>query len=111
MSSYRCEIGFLLTFWIITAAACALITAAAARGKGYKESPWSVVGFVFGPLGLLAIAACPDLRTRRLLRIIGEGQSGVGEKLKNFDSPKPKYSRKGGMLGEMVDSLLKSNRD
>ena len=103
--------GLLLSFWIVTSAACALFTATAARGKGYKESPWSVVGFVFGPLGLLAIAACPDLRTRRLLRIIAEGQGDVGDKLRNFDTPEPKYSGRGGMLGEMVESLLKSNRD
>ena len=103
--------GLLLFFWLVTAAACALFTAAAARGKGYNESPWSVIGFVFGPLGLLAIAACPDLRSRRLLRMIAEGQSGVGEKLKAFDAPTPEYSGKGGMLGEMVESLMKSNRD
>ena len=102
---------FLVFFWLITAAACALFTAVAARGKGYNESNWSVVGFVFGPLGLLAIAACPDLRSRRLLRMIAESQSGAGDKLKAFDAPNPKYSGEGGMLGEMVESLLKTNRD
>ena len=101
----------LLFFWLVTAAACALFTAVAARGKGYNESNWSVVGFVFGPLGLLAIAACPDLRSRRLLRMIAESQSGSGDKLKAFDSPTSKYSGEGGMLGEMVESLLKTNRD
>ncbi|AHF64647.1 hypothetical protein Syncc8109_2324 [Synechococcus sp. WH 8109] len=103
--------GLLLFFWLVTSAACALFTAAAARGKGYNDSSWSVIGFVFGPLGLLAIAACPDLRSRRLLRMIAEGQSGAGDKLQAFDSPTPKYSGEGGMLGEMVESLLKTNRD
>ena len=78
MRRYQREMGLLLFFWLVTVAACALFTAAAARGKGYNDSSWSVIGFVFGPLGLLAIAACPDLRSRRLLRMIAESQSGAG---------------------------------
>ena len=102
---------FLMFLWVGLAASCALFTALAARGKGYNESNWGIVGFVFGPLGLLAIAACPDLRTRRLLRFIAESQSGAGDKLRAFDSPEPRYSGGGGMFGEMVESLTKTNRD
>ena len=43
--------------------------------------------------------------------MIAESQSGAGDKLKAFDAPNPKYSGEGGMLGEMVESLLKTNRD
>jgi len=103
--------GFLVFFWLGLAASCALFTACAAQGKGYNESNWGVIGFLFGPLGLLAIAACPDLRTRRLLRLIAESQSGAADKLKAFDSPAAKYAGRGGMFGEMVSSLTKNNRD
>ena len=103
--------GFLVFLWAGLAASCALFTATAAEGKGYKEANWGVVGFLFGPLGLLAIAACPDLRTRRLLRVIAENQANAGDKLKAFDAPPAKYSGDGGMLGAMVESLLKPNRD
>ena len=103
--------GFVVFLWVGLAASCALFTALAARGKGYNDANWGVVGFIFGPLGLLAIAACPDLRTRRLLRMIAESQGDAGDKLKAFDSSTPKYSGNGGMLGEMVESLLKTNRD
>ena len=103
--------GFLVFLWAGLAASCALFTATAAEGKGYRASNWGVVGFLFGPLGLLAIAACPDLRTRRLLRVIAENQGDVGDRLKAFDAPPTKYSGDGGMLGEMVESLLRPNRD
>ena len=103
--------GFLLFLWLFSSAACALFTALAARGKGYKDSSWGIVGFIFGPLGLLAIAACPDLRSRRLLRIIAESQVDVTEKLSRFDAPEPKYSGEGGMVGEMLESLLINKRD
>ena len=101
----------LFFLWLISSAACALFTALAARGKGYKDSSWGIVGFVFGPLGLLAIAACPDLRSRRLLRIIAEAQVDVTEKLDKFDAPEARHSGEGGMVGEMLESLLKNKRD
>ena len=105
------DMGLFVFLWAVLAASCALFTATAAEGKGYKESSWGVVGLLFGPLGLLAIAACPDLRTRRLLRVIAENQSASGDKLKAFDAPPLEHSNDGGMLGTMVESLLKPNRD
>ena len=43
--------GFVVFLWVGLAASCALFTALAARGKGYNDANWGVVGFVFGPLG------------------------------------------------------------
>ena len=101
--------GILLFFWLFTAGSCALFTALAARDKGYNESNWGIGGFVFGPLALLAMAAMPDLRSRRLLRMIVESQGASTESLRDFDYPAPKPVGKGGVFGEIIDSVIRTD--
>ena len=107
---YRGVMTLLLIFWHITAAACALCTAVAAKARS-TTNPIGALSDWLLSYDLKAIAACPDRRNRRLLRMIAEGQSGVGDKLKAFYSPTPKDSGEGRMLGEMVLSLMKSNQE
>ena len=101
--------GALLFFWLFTAGSCALFTAFAPRDKGYNESNWGIGGFVFCPLALLAVAAMPDLRTRRLLRMIVESQGASPEALRDFDFPAHKPVGKDGVLGEIIDSVIRTD--
>ena len=102
------EIIFLV--YLLTAASCALLTATAAREKGYNESNWGIAGFLRGPLGLIGMAARPDLRSRKLLRLIAERQGASVEKLSEIDNPPSPPIGEGGALGDFVGSIVGSDK-
>ena len=57
--------------WVIALAiACSIWAEDVARLKGYNPKQWMVVGFIFGPMALLALAAYPDLEDRKHQRDI-----------------------------------------
>ncbi len=101
------EIIFLV--YLLTAASCALLTATAAREKGYNQSNWGIAGFLLGPLGLIGIAARPDLRSRKLLRLIAESQGASVDKISEIDNPTSPPIGEGGALGDFVGALVRSD--
>jgi hypothetical protein len=58
----------ILTIGII----CGALSAHVADAKGCDSGSWGLVGFLCGPLALLALAAMPDRRLRRYLRALAE---------------------------------------
>lgn len=51
---------------------CLYLSSTVAHEKGHNEGHWALVGLIFGPLGVIAAAGLPDLRTRRLLKELTE---------------------------------------
>jgi hypothetical protein len=53
-----------IVVWILMGAVVAVICAALAgtlaNKKGHSQSAWTLAGFFFGPLGLLAAVGLPD---------------------------------------------------
>lgn len=69
--------GFgLLVFWL----ACSGYTGVIAKAKGYGAA-WTVGGFLFGPVALLAATGLPDLVMRKQLVVLA-GSTG-----KSLDGP------------------------
>ena len=48
--------------------ACSVWAEEIAKLKGHNSKQWLVLGIVFGPIALLALAAYPDLEDRKLQR-------------------------------------------
>jgi hypothetical protein len=51
---------------------CGALSAHVADAKGCDSGGWGLVGFLCGPLALLALAAMPDRRLRRYIRALAE---------------------------------------
>ena len=51
---------------------CAALSSHVADAKGCDSGGWGLVGFLCGPLALLALAAMPDRRLRRYIRALAE---------------------------------------
>ena len=102
------ELLFLV--YLITAASCALLTSSAAREKGYNDSNWGIAGFLLGPLALIGMAARPDLRSRKLLRLIAESQGASVEKIRELDTPHNAPVGEGGAFGDFVGSLVANKK-
>lgn len=66
----------LLSIFLILSVAviCAVYAGAVAGEKGHDWVAWTVGGFLFGPLALLAVIGLPDRNLRRYLRLIAEKQ-------------------------------------
>tara|TARA_B100000900_G_C20088893_1_gene517169 strand:+ start:198 stop:428 length:231 start_codon:yes stop_codon:yes gene_type:complete len=46
----------------------------AGGNKGVGGIRWFILALLIGPFALVAVAAMPDLKTRRILRLIAENQ-------------------------------------
>lgn len=51
---------------------CGALSSHVADAKGCDSGGWGLVGFLCGPLALLALAAMPDRRLRRYIRALAE---------------------------------------
>jgi len=70
---------------------CAGLSGTIASAKGWESSNWSVAGFFFGPLGLIAAAGLPDRRLRHYLFELSKQQGVASDSLepqqpRNIDS-------------------------
>ena len=55
--------------WVIAQAiACSVWAEDIAQLKGHNAKQWMVLGFIFGPIALIALAGYPDLEDRRYQR-------------------------------------------
>ena len=63
-------IVLLVALWIPCAMFCGVI----AGDKGHRAYDWFWSGLIFGPMGLLAVAALSDRKQRRYLRLLVEHQ-------------------------------------
>lgn len=62
----------ILFLFIIVGAISGGLSADVAGSKGWDSSNWFVLGFLFGPFALIAIAGKPDKRMQAYLRVIAE---------------------------------------
>ena len=63
-------VGFIV--WLIIALIFASLSSTIAEDKGHGEFVWGLVGFLLGPIGLLAAAGLSDRVQRKYLRQIAE---------------------------------------
>jgi hypothetical protein len=65
-------------FFLVLVVACisAGLSSSIASAKGWSSVSWLVVGFLFGPLGLIAAAGLPDRKLRHCLFELSK-QNGV----------------------------------
>ncbi len=64
--------GLSLISWLIFALIFASLSSTIAEDKGHGEFVWGLVGFFFGPIGLLAAVGLSDRVQRKYLRKIAE---------------------------------------
>ena len=67
---------FLLLSWLAASVVIGFVCTVAGGNKGVGGVRWFVLALLIGPFALVAVAAMPDLKTRRILRLIAE-QQGV----------------------------------
>ena len=60
---------------LITGCFCSIV----ANEKGYSESSWFILGFLFSFPALIAVAGLPDRKLRKYLRQIGVKQKAINE--------------------------------
>ena len=77
----------LFFFGLILAGCCCAWAGAAADGKGHDSVGWCLAGLFLGPFALLAVCALPDLKQRRILRLMAEHQ---GVDFSTQEKPKQK---------------------
>ena len=67
---------FLLLWWLAASVIVGFVCTVAGGNKGVGGVRWFILALLIGPFALVAVAAMPDLKTRRILRLIAE-QHGV----------------------------------
>ena len=70
-------LGPFLVPLIVGAIACGFYTSSVAESKGHDGVFWSIGGFFFGPLALLASVGLSDLKSRKYLRLLAEHQGAI----------------------------------
>ena len=70
--------GMLFLWWLAASVVVGFVCTVAGGNKGVGGIRWFVLALLIGPFALIAVAAMPDLKTRRILRLIAEKQ-GVPE--------------------------------
>ena len=60
----------LIFIWI----PCAIYCGTTAEDKGHNGFSWFWAGLLFGPIGLIAVAALGDRKQRRYIRLMAENQ-------------------------------------
>ena len=93
----------LVALWIPCAVFCGLI----AEDKGHGGIAWFWSGLLFGPVGLLAVAALVDRKQRRYLRLLVEHKGiDLTEAIKAQKTPSM-YANKGVTLKQKIMNELK----
>ena len=64
----------LFLLWLVLSVVIGFVCTVAGGNKGVGGVRWFVLAILIGPFALLAVAAMPDLKTRRILRLIAENQ-------------------------------------
>ena len=64
----------LFLWWLAASVVVGFVCSVAGGNKGVGGIRWFVLALLIGPFALLAVAAMPDLKTRRILRLIAENQ-------------------------------------
>ena len=68
----------LFLWWLAASVVVGFVCTVAEGNKGVGGIRWFVLALLIGTFALIAVAAMPDLKTRRILRLIAEKQ-GVPE--------------------------------
>ena len=68
---------FLLLWWLAASVVVGFVCTVAGGNKGVGGVRWFVLALLIGPFALVAVAAMPDLKTRRILRLIAEQQGAA----------------------------------
>ena len=66
--------GFLFLWWLAASVIFGFVCTVAGGNKGVGGVRWFILALLIGPFALVAVAAMPDLKTRRILRLIAENQ-------------------------------------
>ena len=64
----------LFLLWLVLSVVIGFVCTVTGGNKGVGGVRWFVLALLIGPFALLAVAAMPDLKTRRILRLIAENQ-------------------------------------
>ena len=86
----------LFLLWLVASVVIGFVCTVAGGNKGVGGVRWFVLALLIGPFALLAVAAMPDLKTRRILRLIAENQ-GV-----DLSGSKP--------AGQVAQDIIKEKR-
>lgn len=92
---------------LILAVICGFFGGSASKAKGLDTSSWFFACLLTGPLGLIALAAMPDLKLRTYMRFLAESK---GYEEKNFDD-QGKAVPRGASQQEAFDNLVSLYRD
>ena len=65
--------GFLIALLFIWLP-CAIYCGTISEDKGHNGFSWFWAGLLFGPIGLIAVAALSDRKQRRYIRLMAENQ-------------------------------------
>ena len=66
--------GFFFLWWLAASVIVGFVCTVAGGNKGVGGIRWFILALLIGPFALVAVAAMPDLKTRRILRLIAENQ-------------------------------------
>ena len=66
--------GFFFLWWLAASVIVGFVCTVAGGNKGVGGIRWFILALLIGPFALIAVAAMPDLKTRRILRLIAENQ-------------------------------------
>ena len=72
--------GFSFITWLVIAFIFAALSSTIAEDKGHGEFVWGLVGFLLGPIGLLAAVGLSDRVQRNFLRQIAENFGEIKKK-------------------------------
>ena len=86
----------LFLLWLLLSVVIGFVCTVAGGNKGVGGVRWFVLAMLIGPFALLAVAAMPDLKTRRILHLIAEKQ-GV-----DLSEAKP--------AGQVAQDIIKEKR-
>jgi hypothetical protein len=70
----------------VLALICAFLSSSIAGAKGLSPEKWWIVGFLFGPLGLIAAAGLPDRKLRSYLKFLAKENGWKEENEKDSES-------------------------
>ena len=64
----------MLALWLLIAGVFAYVSAEVATSKKWNVTMWALLGFLFGPIGLIGAVGLPDRELRKTLRLLAEAQ-------------------------------------
>ena len=60
--------------WLVLGVICGYIAGEVAVSKKWAGIKWMILGFLFGPLGVIGAAGLPDRELRKNMRLLAEAQ-------------------------------------